>query len=120
MANELVQRWYARPVFFVADLQRAIDFYVDKLGFVKQWHSNDGKGTVCQVNRSDCELILCEDSSRTDKARLFVELTQEGIDELEREIAARSITTEKGWWGYNVIIVKDLDGNELFFPLLDQ
>lgn len=60
MVNEKpVHRWYARPVFFVADVNRAIRFYVDSLGFTKSWHSDDGKGTVCQVNRSDCEIILC-------------------------------------------------------------
>ena len=30
--------WYARPVVFVADINRAIRFYVDMLGFEKAWH----------------------------------------------------------------------------------
>ncbi len=25
-------RWYARPVLFVADLNRSLDFYLDQLG----------------------------------------------------------------------------------------
>ena len=55
-------------------------FYIGKLGFGKPWHSAEGKGTVCQVNRGGCEIILCEDRARDDKARLFVELNRDGLD----------------------------------------
>ena len=62
--NERVaHHWYLRPVLFVSDLQAALLFYLDKLGFEKRWHAGDGKGTVCQVNRGGCEIILCEDAS---------------------------------------------------------
>lgn len=84
-------RWYSRPVLFVADLNRALGFYIDQLGFEKNWHSGDGTGTVCQVSRSDCEIILCQDPARRDKARLFYDTTQ----------------------------VDDPDGNELLFPVPD-
>jgi catechol 2,3-dioxygenase-like lactoylglutathione lyase family enzyme len=33
----IVQRRYARPVLFVADVNRALHFYVDMLGFEKHW-----------------------------------------------------------------------------------
>lgn len=111
-------RWYARPVFFVADLERSIRFYVDLLGFKKSWHSDDGKGTVCQVNRSDCEIILCT-SERRDKSRLFVELTPEGLAELRREVEEKSIPGRETWWGYDTLAIDDPDGNELFFPISD-
>lgn len=114
--EEITERWYARPVFFVTDLSRALQFYVDSLGFAKAWHEGDGKGTVCQVNRSDCEIILCQDQSRQDRGRLFVELTADGISELRREIETRSIRTKETWWGYDVIQIDDPDGNELLFP----
>jgi len=113
----IAHQWYARPVLFVSNVQAAIRFYVDKLGFEKKWHEADGKGTVCQVNRGGCEIILCEDSKRQDKSRLFVELNRDGIDELRREISERSIQTQKAWWGYDVIRIADPDGNELLFPL---
>ena len=113
------QRWYARPVFFVADIQRAIRFYVDMLGFEKAWHEGEGAGKVCQVNRADCEIILCEDADRRDKSRLFVELTADVIMELRREIVARSIPNKESWWGYDVIQIDDPDGNELLIPLPD-
>jgi catechol 2,3-dioxygenase-like lactoylglutathione lyase family enzyme len=111
-----VHRWYARPVFFVADLRRAIDFYVGRLGFVKKWHADDGAGSVCQVDRSDCEIILCEDATRTDRARLFVELTAEGLAAFRGELAERGVASERIWWGYDTTRVADPDGNELYFP----
>jgi catechol 2,3-dioxygenase-like lactoylglutathione lyase family enzyme len=113
----IAHQWYARPVLFVSDLQVALRFYIDKLGFKKKWHSADGKGTVCQVDRGGCEIILCEDSTRHDKSRLFVELNRDGIDELRREILERSLPTQRAWWGYDVIQINDPDGHELLFPL---
>jgi catechol 2,3-dioxygenase-like lactoylglutathione lyase family enzyme len=118
-SSQTMHRWYARPVLFVADIRRALRFYVDLLGFEKAWHEGDGAGKVCQVYRSECEIILCEDADRKDKARLFVELTGDGIAELRQEIAQRSIPNRKSWWGYDVIQIDDPDGNELLFPLSD-
>ena len=105
-----------RPVLFVADVNRALRFYIDMLGFEKRWHEGDGSGKVCQVNRAECEIILCEDATRRDKARLFVELTVDGLTALRREIVERSIPSEKSWWGFDVIKIVDPDGNELLFP----
>lgn len=113
------QQWYLRPVLFVTDLAAALRFYVDRLGFVKKWHEGDGTGTVCQVDRGGCEIILCQDATRNDHARLFIELNRDGIDELRREIAARAVPADRAWWGYDVIRILDPDGNELLFPLDD-
>jgi len=117
--NQIVHRWYTRPVFFVADVNRSARFYVDMLGFEKGWHSGDGAGTVCQVNHGECEIILCQDATRRDKARLFIELTKEGLADLRRELAERSAPTRETWWGYDSIQVDDPDGNELLFPISD-
>ena len=113
----IAHRWYTRPVFFVSDVQGALRFYIEQLGFEKRWHEADGKGGVCQVNRGECEIILCEDAVRRDRSRLFVSLTREGLAELRREIAERSVPTQQAWWGYDVIRIADPDGNELLFPL---
>lgn len=114
-----VNRWYSRPVLFVADLNRALHFYVDLLGFEKSWHEGDGTGTVCQVSRSDCEIILCQHPARRDKARLFIELTADGLRELRRELAERAVPNTQTWWGYDTTQVNDPDGNELLFPVPD-
>jgi catechol 2,3-dioxygenase-like lactoylglutathione lyase family enzyme len=107
--------WYMRPVFCVSDVQRALDFYVNKLGFKMKWRSPEGK--VCQVDRGDGEIILCEEATRHDRSRLFLELTREGVDQLLKEIAERSVPTEKTWWGYDVLRIEDPDGNELLVCL---
>jgi catechol 2,3-dioxygenase-like lactoylglutathione lyase family enzyme len=108
--------WYTRPVLFVADVNRALHFYVDMLGFEKRWHEGDGAGKVCQVNRGDCEIILCEHPTRRDKARLFVELNPGELTDLRRELVERSVPSTDTWWGYDSIQLDDPDGNELLFP----
>ncbi len=114
-----VHRWYARPVLFVTDLDRAVRFYMDALGFKKDWHADDGKGTVCQVSRSECEIILSQEPNRRDRTRLFIELTADGLRDFRLELAARSVANTTTWWGYDTTQVSDPDGNELFFPVPD-
>ena len=114
--SQIVHRWYTRPVLFVADVNRALRFYVDMLGFEKSWHEGDGAGGVCQVNHGECEIILCEDAPRKDKARLFIELTADGLTDLRRELVERSVPTKESWWGHDVLQIDDPDGNELLFP----
>ena len=108
--------WYTRPVLFVADVNRAVRFYVDMLGFWKKWHEGGGEGTVCQVNRGDCEIILCEHATRRDRARLFVELNADELARLRHELVERSVPIRETWWGYDSIQIDDPDGNELLFP----
>jgi catechol 2,3-dioxygenase-like lactoylglutathione lyase family enzyme len=115
--GQIVHRWYTRPVLFVADVNRALHFYVDMLGFEKGWHEGDGAGKVCQVNHGECEIILCEDATRRDKGRLFIELTPDGLADLRRELAEHSVPSKERWWGNNTVQIEDPDGNELFFPL---
>ena len=38
-----MHRWYARPVLFVTDLKRALQFYLDRLGFTKIGMKTMGK-----------------------------------------------------------------------------
>jgi catechol 2,3-dioxygenase-like lactoylglutathione lyase family enzyme len=120
VTKQVTHRWYMRPVLFVADVNRALRFYIDLLGFEKNWHEGDGAGKVCQVSRAGCEIILCEDAMRRDRARLFVALTPEGLADLRHEIVERSIPSKKSWWGYDVIQIDDPDGNELLFPISDE
>jgi catechol 2,3-dioxygenase-like lactoylglutathione lyase family enzyme len=105
-----------RPVLFVADLNRALHFYVDLLGFEKRWHEGDGAGKVCQVDRGGCEVILCEDPTRSDKTRLFVSLNPEALVDLRRQLAEHSVPSKETWWGYDALQIDDPDGNELLFP----
>lgn len=115
--TQTVHRWYTRPVLFVADVNRALRFYVDMLGFEKSWHEGDGAGGVCQVNHGECEIILCADATRSGTARLYIELTADGLTDLRRELAERSVPSKESWWGSDVVQIDDPDGNELFFPV---
>jgi catechol 2,3-dioxygenase-like lactoylglutathione lyase family enzyme len=115
--EEIDHTWYLRTVFFVSNIQRAIEFYVAKLGFKKKWHEADGKGTVCQVDRGGCEIILCQDATRKDRGRVFLELSRKGVEQLLKEVSERSIPTEKSWWGYDVLRIEDPDGNDLLVCL---
>jgi catechol 2,3-dioxygenase-like lactoylglutathione lyase family enzyme len=116
-AENAMSRWYARPVLFVGDIHRAARFYVESLGFEKSWHEGDGQGTVCQVHRDGCEIILCEDADRKDRGRLFIELVHEGMTQLRQQCNQRSIAAREAWWGYDVLQIDDPDGNELLFPM---
>ena len=108
-------RWYSRPVLFVSDVQRSLRFYIESLGFKQDWPKGGEKWTVCQVSRSDCEIILCEEPRR-DKSRLFIELTPEGLQQLRQELDGRAVPNKIVWWGYDCTQVEDPDGNELLFP----
>ena len=116
VTRQLDHRWYTRPVLFVTDVNRALHFYVDLLGFEKRWHEGDGAGTVCQVDHGECEIILCEDAMRKGKARLFIELTADRLADLRRQLVERSVPSRESWWGYDVLQIDDPDGNELLFP----
>jgi catechol 2,3-dioxygenase-like lactoylglutathione lyase family enzyme len=109
-------RWYARPVLFVADMPRALAFYVDRLGFSEAWrHDEDGTTIVAQVHRETCELILSSEQ-RTDRSRIFLSLDLDVLEAVRSELEARGVAIEDGRWGYRTMIVRDPDGNELYFP----
>jgi catechol 2,3-dioxygenase-like lactoylglutathione lyase family enzyme len=111
-------QWYSRPLFFVADVERSRDFYVDSLGFTEKWSFADaGRLFVAQVNREDCEIILSSQwPEKNGKGMLFIELTPADYAGLPSEFAAKGVAAKQGWWGYRTLIVTDPDGNELYFP----
>jgi catechol 2,3-dioxygenase-like lactoylglutathione lyase family enzyme len=108
--------WYSRPVFFVRDTQRSIDFYQQKLNFVVDWnHQEDGRAFVCQVSRPGLELILAQDAVKAGHGRVFVSLDHAQESALRNDIAERGITASNARWGMPIIEILDLDANELFF-----
>ena len=112
---------YARAVFFVADTERARRFYVDQLGFTAEWDSGPEDGTVyvCQVSLFGFELILNQVWGDTlghaGHGRVYIGLEDEQIEPFLQHIAAHNIPTERRDWGKPTLVIKDLDGNELFF-----
>ena len=107
---------YARTVFFVDDVERSRRFYTEQLGFALDWDSNDG---VFQVSLFGFELILNQTWERTraqaGHGRVFIGLEDDQGEPLREHIVAKGIQTQRVEWGRPTLVIKDLDGNELFF-----
>jgi len=111
---------YARSVFFVADAERSRRFYTEQLGFALDWnYEEEGRTFVCQVSLFGFELILNEVDARTETraghGRLFIGLDDDQEEPLRRHIVEKGIRTERLDWGRPTLVIKDLDGNEIFF-----
>jgi catechol 2,3-dioxygenase-like lactoylglutathione lyase family enzyme len=107
-------KWCTRPVLFVADVERAVRFYVDQLGFTEKWRFEQ---EVAQVDRDECEIIVsAQRPPKIGKGMLFVELLAADFGALPAMLADKGVASTRGRWGYRVIIVADPDGNELSFP----
>jgi len=111
-------QWYSRPVLFVADIERSVDFYVKQLGFTQAWRFEDeGKAYVAQVDRKGCELIFSSQwPDKVGKGLMFISLDVGVLDALRAELEGRGVEVKDGEWGYRLMVVSDPDGNQLFFP----
>lgn len=111
---------FARAVFFVRNTERARRFYIDTLGFAEDWaHDEEGTVYVCQVSLFGFQLILNqaygETKDRAGHGRVFIGLEDHQIGPIRQHIAEKGIVTERREWGQPTLVVRDLDGNELFF-----
>jgi catechol 2,3-dioxygenase-like lactoylglutathione lyase family enzyme len=116
--------WFARPVLHVKDVDTSIRFYVDLLGFTSPWrYDEEGRGRVAQVDRQGCALILANNLApeNVGKGVMFISLNAEpeaqvaALDALHAELVAKGAPVKEGLWGYRLLVVDDLDGNQLFF-----
>ena len=118
--------WFARPVLHVSSVEASLRFYVDQLGFTIPWQFEEkGRVFVAQVDRTGCALILAEQwPEKAGKGLMFISLnvepeTHEGavaaLDALRAELEGRGVPVKEGRWGYRLLVVEDLDGNQLFF-----
>jgi catechol 2,3-dioxygenase-like lactoylglutathione lyase family enzyme len=109
---------YARAVFFVTSAKQAEQFYTEQLGFAVDWRSPDG-GSVLQVSLFGFELILEEawDATlgRVGHGRVYIGLEDDQIGPMRTHIAGKAIKTERIRWGRETLVVRDQDGNELYF-----
>ncbi len=111
-------KWYARPVLFVADIDRSVDFYVQQLGFTEAWrYEEEGQAWVAQVDRKGCEMILSSQwPDKVGKGLMFISLDVGVLDALRMELEGRGVEVKDGQWGYRLMVVADPDGNQLYFP----
>jgi catechol 2,3-dioxygenase-like lactoylglutathione lyase family enzyme len=110
--------WYSRPVIFVADVERSIAFYTEKLGFVEaNRYEENGVPLVAQVDREDCQMLLnSQQPEKIGHGRMFISVDLDALEALREEFETRGAPVTDGWWGYDTMIILDPDGNELFFP----
>ena len=111
---------YARAVFFVANAESSLRFYVDQLGFSEDWvHREEGTVYVFQVSLFGFELILNqahdETRDRAGHGRVYIGLEDDQIAPVLKHIQTHGIKTERRDWGQPTLVIKDLDANELFF-----
>ncbi len=118
--------WFARPVLHVSSVEASLRFYVDRLGFTVPWRfEDDGRVFVAQVDRQGCALILSDQwPEKVGKGLMFISLNVEpetsaaavaALDALRAELEGRGVLVKDRDWGYRLLVVEDLDGNELFF-----
>lgn len=118
--------WFARPVLHVKDVEASLRFYVGQLGFTSPWrYDEDGRAHVAQVDRQGCALILADTwPEKVGKGLMFISLnvvpaTHEAavvaLDALRAEFEAKGVAVKEGSWGYRLLVVDDLDGNQIFF-----
>ena len=118
--------WFARAVLHVTDVDASVRFYVNRLGFTSPWrYEEDGRAYVAQVERQGCTLILADTwPEKIGKGLMFISVnvdqqTREAaitaLDALRAELEAKGVPVKEGWWGYQLLVVDDPDGNQLFF-----
>jgi uncharacterized glyoxalase superfamily protein PhnB len=113
--------WYARPVLSVRDTLIALEFYKSKLGFAEDWrYEEEGDLRIVQVSRNRCALILSDQwSEEAGHGVMFISLDREQFTPEMHELVSRGADLQHGVWGYELAVVKDPDGNRLWFPLPD-
>lgn len=117
-----MNNWYSRPIFFVKDPKKSIEFYVGQLGFEEIWaHKENDEVIVAQVSKNGFEIILNKDAERAGKGRAFISLDDEQTQSFKGEIAGKGLGHDKSW-GMPVTEILDIDNNELLFspPVVDQ
>ena len=115
--------WFARPVLHVKDVEASLRFYMNQLGFTSPWrYDEDGRAHVAQVDGLGCALILADTwPEKIGKGLMFISLNAEPetqvatLDALRAELQAKGVSVTDGSWGYRLLVVDDLDGNQLFF-----
>jgi catechol 2,3-dioxygenase-like lactoylglutathione lyase family enzyme len=115
--------WFGRTVLSVTDVEASLLFYVERLGFTSPWrYDGGGKARVAQVEREGCALILADTwPEKVGKGVMFVSLNVEPemqvatLDALRAEFECRRVAVKEGSWGYRLLVVDDLDGNQLMF-----
>jgi catechol 2,3-dioxygenase-like lactoylglutathione lyase family enzyme len=112
-------KWWTRPILSVTDINISADFYVKQLGFTEPWrYEEEGKALVAEVDRKECQLILSSQwPDKVGKGLIFVSIFSDEIHTLRAEFEGKRVEVKDGFWGYPIMIIKDPDGNEIYFQV---
>jgi len=115
-----MDNFYARSVFFVSDGEAALAFYTQTLGFRLDWnYQYEGRACVFQVSLFGFDLILnqifADTRDRAGHGRTFIGLEDDQALALCAHVRAKAIEFSRDDWGKPTLVIKDLDGNELYF-----
>jgi uncharacterized glyoxalase superfamily protein PhnB len=102
------------PVLNVASVSAAIGYYVDKLGFDKQWDWGDPPTFGC-VRRDEVEIFLSQEGA--DAGTTAVSIFVQDVDALHEDYKRRGAIIRRPPtdmpWGVRRMDVQDPDGNQL-------
>jgi catechol 2,3-dioxygenase-like lactoylglutathione lyase family enzyme len=120
-----MHNFFGRSVFFVKDAERSLKFYTETLGFSLEWNYDEqDRPFVFEVSLLGLQLIVNqtepETEDRAGHGRLFIGLDDDQADAFRKHIEEKGIKTTVVQWGEPTIVIRDLDGNELFFWLPEK
>ena len=112
--------WITSTLVFVRDVDASIRFYVDKLGFtLNMRYEKEGRALVAGVSHGDgCALLLTSQwSDRVGLGIIYAAFDRDEFDALRADLEARHVAIKDGWWGKQMLIVEDGDGNQIYFAV---
>jgi catechol 2,3-dioxygenase-like lactoylglutathione lyase family enzyme len=110
--------WQVSTLVFVRDVDASIAFYVGKLGFtLNMRYEEDGCALVAGVGRGEgCAFLLTSQwPDRVGKGIVYDGLGHAEFDALRSDLQQKGVPLKDGWWGKQLMIVEDPDGNQLYF-----
>ncbi|MFV3127964.1 VOC family protein [Niveispirillum sp. KHB5.9] len=112
-------QWTSSTLFFVSDVEAAIDFYIDRFGFtLNMRYEEEGRARVAGVSNGDgCAILLTDQwPDKNGTGVLYTALDKDEFTSLKRRLAEKRVQMEDGFWGRPLLVVTDPGGNQLYFP----
>lgn len=104
----------AVPILNVKNFAASADYYVNKLGFEKEWDWGSPANFGC-VGRGEAQIFLCEGGQG--QSGMWISIFLEDVDALHEEYkksGAIILEPPKNYpWGSREMLVEDLDGHRL-------
>ena len=104
----------AVPILNVKNFAASMDYYINKLGFEKEWDWGNPADFGC-IGRGEAQIFLCEGGQG--QPGMWISIFLEDVDALHEEYkksGATILKPPKNYpWGSREMLVEDLDGHRL-------